>query len=84
MNVDEVKKAIRGYFIENFNSMTNHFEVRIAEKRSDRYQFMLRHYIQVIEENSCNCFHEASDILREIKASSNLIQNYIINGELPE
>ena len=80
--VDEMKIAIRDFFIKNYNHLTYHHDIKTATERSDRYQELLKLYMFLAEYNECRCFNTASDILAAMDMHSSQDRRYIETGEL--
>lgn len=77
-----MKEEVRSFFIENFNKLVETGDVSTTEARSERYQIMLSHYLDVAEQNLCGCFEKPEDIIKEIKKAENVIKDFILTGDL--
>jgi len=75
-----MKELVREFFIEKFNHLVETDDILKTEARSERYEMMLNHYLDLIEKNECKCFNSPKDIIKEIVKSENVIKDFILNG----
>jgi hypothetical protein len=76
-----MKNVVRDFFIQTFNQLVDTGDVATTEARSERYQSMLSHYMDVVDENSCGCFNKPEDVINEIKKLEVEIKEFIVNGK---
>lgn len=77
-----MKTEIRDYFIKTFNHLVETGDVAKTEARSERYEMMLSHYLDVAEDSECGCFDSPEDLIAEIKKSEVVIKDFILTGDL--
>jgi hypothetical protein len=75
-----MKELVREFFIEKFNHLVETDDILKTEARSNRYEMMLNHYLNLIEKNECKCFNTPEDIIKEIAKSESVIRDFILNG----
>jgi phage anti-repressor protein len=80
MNINEVKIAIRDFFIENYNILCQGMDLYESVDISERYQELLRHYIKLVETDSCYCFNSVADLISAMESNKSQDYKYIKHG----
>lgn len=80
MNILEMKTAVREFFIENYNLLTQVRDIYESIDRSERYQELLRHYMNLGEKNACECFGTVGDLLSAMAKNKDQDYQYIKHG----
>lgn len=80
--VSEMKSAVREFFINNYNALTRHDDIKVSAERAERYQELQNLYMTLSEKNTCSCFNSVQDILKAMKEHAPKDFAYIRDGKV--
>lgn len=76
------REIVRKFFIEHYNQhVVVGNDIKKTEERSQRYNFLLNYYMDLMEENECGCFDYEFDIVDGLSKNYESNLAYILSGE---